>query len=75
MIEFFQYYFCLGMSEFDDVFHNTLGTVIGYIYWKFLMIIRVHYGQKIVKTVKKWHKFMTRYVGGIINCLANKEDK
>lgn len=75
MIEFLQYYFCLGMSEFDDVFHNTLGTVIGYIYWKLLMIIRVHYGQQIGNAINKSNKWITRYVGRIIDYLANKKEK
>ena len=29
-IEFLQYFFRRGFSEFDDVFHNTFGCVIGY---------------------------------------------
>lgn len=35
-IEFIQYEFKLGMCEFDDVFHNTIGALIGYHYWKML---------------------------------------
>ena len=34
LIEATQYIFCLGLSEFDDVFHNTLGTALGYWYWR-----------------------------------------
>ena len=30
MIELSQYYFRLGVSEFDDVLHNTLGAAIGF---------------------------------------------
>lgn len=30
-IESLQYYFKLGVSEFDDVMHNSLGCMIGYI--------------------------------------------
>ncbi len=33
-IEAAQYVFYLGMCEFDDMFHNTLGTALGYGYWK-----------------------------------------
>ena len=29
-IEALQYLFNLGVSEFDDVFHNTLGCMVGY---------------------------------------------
>lgn len=29
-IEILQYFFKLGVVEFDDVFHNTLGVAIGY---------------------------------------------
>lgn len=32
-IEALQYIFCLGLCEFDDVFHNTLGTALGYCYY------------------------------------------
>ena len=35
-IETFQYLLCLGYCEFDDVFHNTLGTALGYVYWRLL---------------------------------------
>ena len=38
-IEATQYIFCLGLCEFDDVFHNTLGTAIGYWYWRGLEFI------------------------------------
>ena len=33
VIEVTQLVFKLGLFEFDDVFHNTLGTVIGYGLW------------------------------------------
>jgi glycopeptide antibiotics resistance protein len=33
-IEAMQYIFQRGFSEFDDVFHNTLGTLMGYGLWK-----------------------------------------
>lgn len=32
-IEALQYFTHRGFSEFDDVFHNTLGTIIGYGLW------------------------------------------
>ena len=35
-VEILQYYFRVGLCEFDDVFHNTLGTALGYLYWKLL---------------------------------------
>ena len=31
-----QYIFRIGLCETDDVIHNTLGTVIGYGYWRVL---------------------------------------
>ena len=34
IIEVNQYFLRLGLCEFDDVFHNTLGAVIGYVYFK-----------------------------------------
>ena len=39
VIEVTQYFQCLGLCEFDDVFHNTLGAVIGYGYWIFAIYI------------------------------------
>lgn len=35
-IEALQYFLGVGLCEFDDVFHNTLGTILGYGYWKVL---------------------------------------
>ena len=32
-LEAAQYIYYLGLCDIDDVIHNTLGTVIGYIYW------------------------------------------
>lgn len=34
LIEMMQLIFKCGMFEFDDMFHNTLGAVIGYWVWK-----------------------------------------
>ena len=34
-IEIMQYVFRCGFAEFDDVFGNTVGAFIGYIYWKY----------------------------------------
>ena len=33
-VEFMQYFFNRGFSEFDDVLHNTLGGLIGYCVYK-----------------------------------------
>ncbi len=33
-IEALQYILKVGLCEFDDVFNNTLGTVLGYGYWR-----------------------------------------
>lgn len=38
-IEVIQYIGCLGLCEIDDVFHNTLGSAVGYWYWKSLEFI------------------------------------
>lgn len=35
-IEFVQYISCRGLCEFDDLFNNTLGAVIGY--WIYLLL-------------------------------------
>ena len=36
LIEVAQYIFGRGLCEFDDVFDNTVGTLIGYGYWRVL---------------------------------------
>ncbi len=35
-IEALQYILGVGLCEFDDVFNNTLGTILGYGYWRLL---------------------------------------
>ena len=35
-IETLQYILRVGLCEFDDVFNNTMGTVLGYGYWRLL---------------------------------------
>lgn len=35
LIEFFQLVLRKGLFEFDDIFHNTIGAVIGYLVYKF----------------------------------------
>ena len=39
-IELLQYLLKLGLCELDDVFHNTLGTLIGLLIGKLVQIIR-----------------------------------
>ena len=34
VIEVIQFLFKIGLFEFDDIFHNTLGALIGYAIWK-----------------------------------------
>ena len=46
-IEAVQYLFCLGMCEFDDVFHNTLGTMVGFGYCKVLSRIEAKHEKQI----------------------------
>ena len=38
-IEALQYFYKLGMAEFDDVFHNTFGVLIGYILYKIMYFL------------------------------------
>lgn len=33
LIEYQQYYLCKGFAETDDVIHNTLGCLVGYLLW------------------------------------------
>ena len=35
-IEILQYFFKLGVAEFDDVMHNTLGCLLGYLFFMLL---------------------------------------
>ena len=42
-IETMQFVFQRGYSEFDDVFHNTLGGLLGYLLWKGAKNIRIKY--------------------------------
>ena len=42
IIEATQYLLGLGVCEFDDVFHNLLGTLIGYVYWKTSELLLQH---------------------------------
>lgn len=52
-IEAAQYFFCLGMCELDDVFHNSLGTALGYGYWKALSWVETKHGQDIRAAVHR----------------------
>lgn len=42
-IETMQFVLQRGFSEFDDVFHNTLGAMIGCVLWKGAKSIRIKY--------------------------------
>lgn len=46
-IEALQYVFSFGMCEIDDVFHNSLGTSLGYGYWKALRWLEAKHGKEI----------------------------
>lgn len=59
IIEYIQYYFCLGLCELDDVFHNTLGTLIGYVYYKSLTCILTHYGGLIEELFYSFFRFFS----------------
>lgn len=52
-IEAIQYFFSLGFCEFDDVFHNTLGTALGYGQWKLLSWFEARYGQRMNMCVQR----------------------
>lgn len=41
LIEVLQYLSCRGFSEFDDIMHNTLGCMIGYMMIQFFCVKRV----------------------------------
>ena len=40
MVEFSQYYFRLGLFEFDDIFNNVLGALIGWSVFHILQQVR-----------------------------------
>ena len=48
-IESTQYIFAIGFCEFDDVFNNTLGTVLGYGYW----LVLEKYMENILSLIKR----------------------
>ena len=54
-IEFSQFIFQRGLGEFDDVFHNTLGAIIGYWIVLSLNILK----RKNMRIIKKIWKFVT----------------
>lgn len=54
-IEFSQFIFQKGLGEFDDVFHNTLGAIIGYWIVLSLNILK----RKNMRIVKKIWKLIT----------------
>ena len=62
VIESVQYFYSLGYCEFDDVFNNTLGTLIGFGYWKCLIWVERKYGNTIKEFVLRY----IRRVCGII---------
>ena len=56
-IEAIQYLFGMGFCETDDVFHNTLGTALGYGYCKALEWLKRRYGdmmRDIARRAKRW---------------------
>lgn len=53
-IEATQYFFRLGLCEFDDVFHNMLGAVIGYLYFQLLFLLNKKRGDQIRKVLNNW---------------------
>lgn len=46
IIEFFQYYLERGCVETDDVIHNTLGCLLGFMLWKVVYKMVMHTKQK-----------------------------
>lgn len=42
-IEIMQFVLQRGFSEFDDVFHNTLGALIGYVLWQGAKVIVISF--------------------------------
>ena len=71
-IEAVQYLFALGMCEFDDVFHNTLGTALGYGYWKGLRWVAARCGQSVWNALERIKECICRISSQGLACLANK---
>ncbi len=71
-IEAVQFLFCLGFSEFDDVFHNTLGTGLGYGQWKLLSWIETRFGQKIQRVLCEIDKSARAWLKRYWSILKNK---
>lgn len=75
MIEFLQYYFCLGMSEVDDVFHNTIGTIIGCFYLRLLVKTKEHYGYHISKAINMSYSLIVCLIQKMIRLIMNQENE
>ena len=55
-IELTQFILKLGLCEFDDVFHNTLGTELGYGYWKMLTLNKDRINRAIQRMINWFFK-------------------
>ncbi|MBP3462129.1 MAG: VanZ family protein [Tyzzerella sp.] len=51
-IEIVQLVFKLGLFEFDDVFHNTLGAIIGYVLWR----LSIFLPSFLLTLCRTWHQ-------------------
>lgn len=51
-IETIQYFLQIGFCEIDDVINNTLGTGLGYAYWRLLEWIEYRYGTEILRVIQ-----------------------
>lgn len=64
-IEAIQYLFGLGFCETDDVIHNTLGTALGYGYWKLLKQLDWRYGGMMRETAGQVKRCIMDQLKGI----------
>lgn len=75
IIELFQYYFCLGMCELDDIFNNTMGTIIGCVYFILLDSIMTHYGANIEEIINRICMLFRHLFRRLTSYHINKKDK
>lgn len=64
LIEFMQLVFKRGLCELDDIFHNTLGVLIGYIIWRVIHAIITPPEAKAARQGKRGRRADTRHRTG-----------
>lgn len=70
-IEIVQYYLSIGLCEFDDVFNNTIGTMIGYGYFRLISFFEFKRKDMIDRQIDDVKTRLRKY-GNAIRVFAEK---